>query len=116
MKIVAPLVLTLGLSFILYRETGKWNPVEVWPKLNYDILHDPKTRAEVKMRRDAPMSGYHEGAYKDMRHNQQADLDQAFRRGAQNTADWTESSYSQFKEEYPGVGGTKTAPAPASGR
>ena len=36
MKIVAPLVLTLGLSFVLYRETGKWNPIEVWPKADYD--------------------------------------------------------------------------------
>jgi len=38
MKIVAPLVLTLGLSFILYREVGKWNPFEIWPKAEYDAF------------------------------------------------------------------------------
>jgi len=42
MKLVAPIVTTILLSWILYRKTGTWKPVEVWAKAEYD--------AEVKGR------------------------------------------------------------------
>jgi len=36
MKLVAPIVTTILLSWILYRKTGTWSPVEVWSKAEYD--------------------------------------------------------------------------------
>ena len=36
MKLVAPIVTTILLSWILYRKTGTWKPVEVWAKAEYD--------------------------------------------------------------------------------
>ena len=52
MHIVAPLVITLGLSFVLYREKGKWNPIALWPKEEYDawIARDPIKLLEERMR------------------------------------------------------------------
>ena len=36
MKYVAPVVITAFLSWVLYRETGTWAPVDVYPKNRYD--------------------------------------------------------------------------------
>ena len=47
MYLLAPALITFGLSFILYREEGKWNPVDLWPKNLYDAY------AEIKLRRAA---------------------------------------------------------------
>ena len=46
MKLLAPAVLTFGLSYILYRKEGTWDPVDLWPKKMYDVW------AEMKMRLD----------------------------------------------------------------
>ena len=62
MHIVAPLVITLGLSFVLYREKGKWNPIDLWPKEEYDafdkeVLGLPQEHAQ---RVSVPMAQYSE--------------------------------------------------------
>ena len=36
MKLVAPILTTILLSWILYRKTGTWAPVEVFSKAEYD--------------------------------------------------------------------------------
>ena len=64
MHIVAPLVITLGLSFVLYREKGKWNPIDLWPKQEYDHMSSiVDIRAEHAQRTGVPMTEYTESAY-----------------------------------------------------
>ena len=44
MYLVAPLVITLGLSFVLYREKGKWKPTDLWPMDDYKMMDEINLR------------------------------------------------------------------------
>ena len=55
MKFVAPVVITAFLSWVLYRETGTWAPVEVYPKNRYDADQRGGRAAGGQFVRDSPM-------------------------------------------------------------
>ena len=80
MKIVAPLVITLGLSFLLYRDS-KWNPIDVWPKSDYDAQKHLATAASSR----AKMSGYTEEALK------------MYRARDESVPGWAKESIGQFQ-------------------
>ena len=71
MKLLAPAVLTFGLSYILYRKEGTWDPVDLWPKKMYDVW------AEMKMRLD-PNVQYTEEALDMLRQRGWADKHRGF--------------------------------------
>ena len=80
MYLVAPLVITLGLSFVLYREQGKWKPIDLWPIDHYKQIDEITlllskggqgtessldmlaAKQELAFRRGFPMSAYSEEA------------------------------------------------------
>ena len=78
MYLVAPLVITLGLSFVLYREKGKWNPVDLWPLDDYKMLD------EIKLRLSNPQG-------------KEASLQEGRARGG--VSGWKESAYTLFQEK-----------------
>ena len=84
MYLVAPLVITLGLSFVLYRESGKWKPVDLWPMDQYKQIDEialliskggqGSEAALQQMRARAGVSDYTETAYAQFQERRQQQI------------------------------------------